>query len=69
MYRIGCSLIIFVVIFSSACSSRQVYDALQNNQKFQCQQFPQPEYLDCKERVNESYDDYSRKRNEAIERK
>ncbi len=62
-------LIILLIIYIQACSSRQVYDSIQHSQKLECQKVPYSEYDECIERTNESYDNYKQKREEVIKGK
>jgi len=66
MNKVGSVLIILSVVYMQACSSRQVYDSIQYNQKLKCQEIPHSEYDDCMERTRESYDKYKEKRDEAV---
>lgn len=59
-------LISTLVLQTSGCSYRGVYDSLQANQRQQCEKLPQPEYEDCIERVNGDYETYKRQREEVV---
>jgi len=59
-------LLILLTISIQACSSRQMYDSMQYNKKFECISVPSSDYDECIERANESYDKYKQKRDEAI---
>ncbi len=48
----------------SACSNRQVYDTIQNNQQLECQKLPGTQYEECMKQVSEPYDQYKRDRDE-----
>ena len=56
--------ILFMAVLISACSNRQIYEAIQNNQKLECQKLQQDEYEKCMDRLSESYDQYQNKRQE-----
>jgi hypothetical protein len=46
-----------------ACTQRQVYTAIQQNQQLECQKLPQQSaYEECMKQVSEPYDDYQRDR-------
>jgi hypothetical protein len=49
-----------------ACSNRQVYTAVQQNQQLQCSKLPQDRYEECVREIDESYDDYEREREELL---
>ncbi len=59
-------LSIITVLLLQACSSQQVYEAIQSNQTQECQKVPQQEYEACMERVKESYEAYLEKRETVI---
>lgn len=63
------ALVILCIVFMHACSSRGLYEAIQNYQKVECRKVPQSEYDECMERVSESYDVYTQSREEATEKK
>jgi len=69
MNKIGSLLIILSIVYVQACSSRQVYDSIQHNQKLECQEVPHSEYDDCMERTRESYEEYKEKRDTVIDEK
>ena len=62
-------LLILSIIFIHACSTRQWYETVHQNQRIQCQKLPPSEYAECIERANESYDTYKQKRDEVIKEK
>ena len=49
-----------------ACSTRQVYDAIQQNQQLECQKLPGTRYEECMKQVSEPYDSYKRDRDELM---
>jgi len=53
----------------SACSNRQVYDAIQQNQQLECQKLPGTQYEECMKQVSEPYDAYKRERDELKKEK
>lgn len=52
------------VITSSACSSRNAYEALKTRERILCNQVPPAEYEDCIKQSEGNYDDYRRQREE-----
>jgi len=62
-------LIILAAVIMYGCSSKQVYESLQNSAKLECQKLPHSQYVECVERASVSYDEYTRKRKETIEQK
>jgi len=67
MKKYGSLIIILLVIYMQACSTRQVYDSIQYNERLKCQEVHHSEYDDCIERTSESYDKYKEKRDAVIE--
>lgn len=67
MIMTGKILVMVLVMLLQACSSRQLYETVHQNQRIQCQKVPYSEYAECMERANETYDEYTRKREESIE--
>jgi len=59
---------IFLLVISiliSSCSNRQLYDAIQKNQKSECQRLPSSQHEECMKGLDETYDSYEKKRKEA----
>ena len=54
------------VVLLSACSASQAYDAMAENQRTQCLQRPPSQQADCLAQPQISYEEYLRRRNEAI---
>ncbi len=50
----------------SGCGTRQVYEAIQGNQRSECHKLPSPEHEACLARYEESYDAYRESREKAI---
>lgn len=46
----------------AACSNKSVYDSVQNDQRWQCDQEPISTQDECRERASRSYEDYERER-------
>ncbi|MCP5123517.1 MAG: hypothetical protein H6984_13770 [Pseudomonadales bacterium] len=61
--------VLLCVLALAACSQRQVYDTIQNNQQLECQKLPGTQYEECMKQVSEPYDDYKRERDELVKEK
>ncbi len=48
------------------CSSRGAYEGIQVSNRVECSKLPPSQYDECMENANISYDEYERKRQEAI---
>lgn len=62
-------ILILLAVFSMAgcgSSSRAVYDNIQTNKKRECSKLPPPEYEQCMQDANKTYDEYERERREVI---
>lgn len=56
-------ILIMIVFFSFAgCSSKAVYDNVQLNNRQECLNVPPPQYDECMDRSNKSYEEYKRER-------
>ncbi|MFK8047283.1 MAG: hypothetical protein AB8B81_02495 [Halioglobus sp.] len=55
-------LLICIPIFLSACSNKQIYDNIQDNQRLECSKLPQQQYEDCMKDYDTSYEEYQRDR-------
>ena len=51
----------------AACSNRQVYDAIQDNQRLECAKLQGSQYEECMKQVSQPYDEYRREREDLIE--
>lgn len=61
-------ILIAVSMCISACSNRQVYDAVQNNRRLECDKMPDSAAREeCLKQYSESYDSYQRERDEMLE--
>lgn len=49
-----------------ACTNQQIYDASRHNAQTKCQEMPQVQYEECMAEVTETYESYSRKREEVV---
>ena len=61
-------LIMLSVLIIAGCSSRQIYDSFQYEQRNECMKLPGSQYDECLERVNKPFDQYERERNEALDK-
>lgn len=69
MNKVSYMLIMLSIVFIQSCSSEQVYESIQQNQRLECQKLPHSEYAECMERAGENYEKYTREREEVIEGK
>ncbi len=52
-----------VLLPSTGCSNKELYEAIQSNERLECQKIVrQNEYEECMREVNESYESYTRNR-------
>ena len=57
-------LVLTSLLLLSACSSKQIYDVFRSNRLQECETVPRSEREKCIEDMQDSYDDYERKRSE-----
>ena len=62
-------LTLFLFASLQACSSQFLHSMFQAKQQNNCQTVPNSQYEECMAQANESYDEYSNKRKEALEDK
>ncbi len=55
-----------MVLTVFGCSNRAIYENAQINQRDRCLKLPPGQYDECMEKVNKSYDDYEKERQEAL---
>ncbi|MBT5558600.1 MAG: hypothetical protein HOJ88_01805 [Proteobacteria bacterium] len=60
--------IAILVILCSACTSRELYTAAQDNQRQSCLRLPPAQQSECMEGLGESYDSYKRQREEVTDK-
>ncbi len=46
----------------AGCSNKQLYGALQDSQKVECQKYPDTRYEECMERLSTPYEEYENDR-------
>lgn len=51
-----------VALSAMACSNKQIYTAVQENQRLECRKLPQVQYDRCMEQLKTPYEDYERER-------
>lgn len=55
------------IVLTTACSNRQIYDAVRYSQMQECQKNPESIREDCMEHVSGPYDEYERSLQEVDE--
>jgi len=58
-----------LIVFITACSSRQGYEALQGMEQSRCAHGPANQYRECLDRQQMSYEEYQAKANEQEDAK
>lgn len=58
-----------IMLLLGACTARQTYDAMSENQRTQCLKEPPSQQAHCMAQTRMSFEDYLRRRSEAIEEK
>ncbi len=61
-------LIGVVGISMAACSNRDVYATLQNNNQLDCQKKPVSQQEECERLASKSYEEYERERQELLKK-
>lgn len=64
--RSGSILLVGLCLFAPGCSNQQVYNAIQESQRVDCQQYPDTRYEECMQQLEKPYGDYEEER-EALE--
>lgn len=63
-------LIIFVLLSSTACSNKGVYENIRANQRSEClKETPPPAYEECIERTEKPFEEYQRERDKILKTK
>ncbi|GEM_PF-525433 len=62
MIKLG--LLAFTVVLISACSNKSLYENIQANNQFACNNLANSQYDECMERSSVSYEEYEEKRTE-----
>ena len=55
-------LIVIVLVIFAGCTHQQVYDAVQEGQKAECQRLPDTRYEECMAQFVTPYDEYEASR-------
>lgn len=62
------SISVFVfTIFMGACSTKSLYNSIQNDEKRKCQKLPSSEQGACLNAQSQSFEDYHRERQKLLE--
>lgn len=59
---------VLVMLGATGCSNKAVYDNMRINQRSECHNEPPPNYVECIERTEKTYDEYERERKELLEK-
>ncbi|MDO3385674.1 hypothetical protein QWI17_07475 [Gilvimarinus sp. SDUM040013] len=57
-------LIVAAAMAISACTNKAIYDNVQSDQRWRCQQEPPPAQERCRQQASQSYEEYERERQE-----
>jgi hypothetical protein len=68
-YRNRFTFIILLILSVSACSKQSWYQGAQSAKEAQCLKEPVSEYEDCVKQSGQSYDEYSKTREQLLEQK
>jgi hypothetical protein len=55
-------LIVFLLLLTSACSYRGMYESIRISRQYECSKFPPSVYDDCMKDMDQSYEQYERER-------
>ena len=58
--------VIIVSIAIGACTTKQLYNELQHNQKLECEKLPPSQYDECMQEASDSYEEYKREREDIL---
>ena len=61
-----CAVWLAIAIALTSCTNQYLYDAIQQNQRLECQERPLSEFDACMEAHSESYEDYQQKRQQTL---
>jgi hypothetical protein len=59
-------LIFLIFLIIAGCSSRVAYESIQASNRSECSKLPLPQYDECMNNTNKSYDEYEHDRKETI---
>lgn len=60
--------LIILLLFVASCSNKAAYQNLQQNKRNECMRAPAAEYDKCMQSMAQSYEEYERQRQQALER-
>jgi hypothetical protein len=55
-------VLLMISLGLAACSNEQIYNAVQDSQKVECQKYPDTRYEECMKELSTPYDEYERER-------
>ncbi len=58
--------LMLIAVVISGCSSKWIYDNIQQDFQRECQKLPQSTYQKCMERYSESFEPYTQKREDLF---
>lgn len=61
------SLTIAITLSVMACSNKQIYTAVQDNQRLECGKLPQDQYEQCMQELEIPYEEYEQERQVILE--
>jgi hypothetical protein len=64
--RAGSAFLLGLCFCAAGCSNQQVYNAIQESQRVDCQQYPDTRYDECLQQLEKPYGDYAEER-DALE--
>ncbi|MHA7815022.1 MAG: hypothetical protein ACX93N_00975 [Pseudohaliea sp.] len=64
--RPGSALLLGLCFCAVGCSNQQLYDAIQESQRVDCQRYPDSRYEECMQQLDKPYEAYEQER-EALE--
>jgi len=56
------SALLLLSLCATACSNQQVYHAIQDSQRVDCQRYPDTRYEECIQQLDTPYEDYAEER-------
>ncbi|WP_392385836.1 hypothetical protein [Marinomonas primoryensis] len=59
---------ILLIVAVVGCSKKELYSNIQNNHAHSCQRLKSNQYDDCMSQYNDSYEDYTQKREGTLDK-
>ncbi len=59
------ALLPVIVLSVAGCSNEQIYNAIQDSQKIDCQKYPDTRYENCMNELSAPYEEYEKERQET----